>query len=240
MTFDAADVSLVTQAFIDASLAGEPFDTELSNYLSAYDYTCSKDTPACRWWNADPHHPAIARSLKIDRNETAAAYALAPFRLGRVDEQPRILAALPCPHFFAPTDIDWLRIETVLAWDPRTDVAEVIEDAGPQLIGRLSPHATAATIYSSPFAFFRAIAEDRARFAVDRGLNTRTWARKPAESDHTPGLLLLGEPGKVQWPISTLPTELTCAGPDPRAVNRAILKQARVPHATAARERMAA
>jgi hypothetical protein len=230
MTFDAADISAATQALCLASLEGTEIDTDVSNFVSAYDYALSRDTPTKLWWHSDARHPAIARALKIDRAETVATYAIAPFRLGTIDEKPCILAALPCPHFFAPADIDWLRIETVIAWDPVADTATVIGDDAPQLAGKLCRFAETATIYASPFAFFRAICEERAQFAINRSMIASNWTRKPVEPNVTPGLLLIGDIGHVRWP-STLPETLHLQGLDTSAVNRAILRSARLPRA---------
>lgn len=204
------------------------------NALSTWLYATGKDSPAKLWWDAQPTHPAVARALKIDPAEKPAIYALAPFRLARIDGQAVILCALPCPHVLAPADEDFLRIETVLAWDPVKDEARVFDDDAPQLVGTLPNDAEEAAIYGSPFAFFRAIAEERARFATARSSIVGEWMRKPVERDETPGLLLIGDIGKVRWPIHTLPQSLTCIGIDAQAVNRAMLRQAHIPRARSA------
>jgi len=205
------------------------------NPLFARLHARSKDTPAKTWQLATPAHDAIFRALKIDRREYGAFYAALPFRLAKIDGKHVILAALPCPHFLAGGDDDWLRIETVLAWDPRADQATVLGDAAQHhLIGTLDRDAAAATIHGSPFTFFRSIAETRAAFFGTYCRIAGDWKRKPAERDETPGLLVIGDPAKVTWPLHRLPEELTTMAIDAKAVNRAMLRQARVPRAVPA------
>jgi hypothetical protein len=205
---------------------------EWLNPLFAVLHARSKDTPAKLWHLATPAHDSIFRALRMDRTEFGAFYAALPFRIARIDGKVRILAALPCPHFLDDGDDDWLRIETVLAWDPVANTAKVLDDASENhLIGSLPYDTAAATVHGSPFSFFREIAEARAIFF---GLYCNTagdWTRKPSEPDTTPGLLLLGDPAKVTWPLHELPDDLTTAHLDAKAVNRAMIRQARVPRA---------
>jgi hypothetical protein len=129
-------------------------------------------------------------------------------------------------------DSDWLAIDTVLSWNPVDDSAEVLEETA-ALAGAIPPDAATLDIYSSPFAFLRAFAEARAQFFVNWTWISGDWRRRPVEPDLSPGLLLIGEPADVRWPLSRMPETIRCQGVDARALNRAMLKQARVPHATA-------
>lgn len=204
----------------------------IDNSLSEWLYALKQKTPAKLWWDAEPTHPATARALKIDAAEFGAVYALAPFRIAKVEGKHVILVAMPCPHFFGEPDIDWLRIETVVAWDPRDNTATILgEDDG--LVGRIDRDAT--TIYGDAFAFLRAYAEARARFAIARGNVRGDWRQKPIEQDETPGLLAIGDPAKMRWPIHEISETVDCVGIDPKVVNRAMLRQANIPQAVARR-----
>jgi hypothetical protein len=209
---------------------------ELLNPLFALLHDRSKDTAAKTWWHAEAMHPAIFRALRMDRNEAGAIFAAAPFRLHRFDDTARILVAFPCPRILAPHDNDdWLEIDTVLSWDPRSDTAEVADDPGAAIVGNIPPDTDTLDVYGSPFAFFRALAEARARWFVARQMIAGDWRRKPREPDLSPGLLLIGKPDQVRWPRHTMPDDITCHGVDAKALNRALLKQARVPRARPAR-----
>jgi hypothetical protein len=204
------------------------------NPLFALLHARSKPCPAKTWWYAEALHPAIFRALKMDRAEQGAVFASLPFRLDRSNGEPRILVAFPCPRILAPHDNDdWLEIETVLSWDPRADTAEIADDPGPNLAGNIPPDTESLDIYNSPFAFFRALAEARARWFVARQMIAGDWRQKPREPDLSPGLLLIGKPDQVRWPLHRMPADLTCHGVDAKALNRALLKQARVPRAHA-------
>ena len=206
------------------------------NLATARLHSLSKDTPARQWWNAQPLHPAVYRVLKIDAKEPAATFAALPFRLARIDDQHAILVALPCPRTLGPVDPDWLAIETVLRWDPVADTVTVLGDpASDQLVG-----IAGDTIYGQPFAFFRAYAEARAQFAIRRRSIPGAWHVKPQEPDLTPGLLLVGDPDKVHWPLQRLSDDLAVIGADAKRINSAMLRQARVPRARQAQLRSAA
>ena len=205
------------------------------NSVNAWLYALSKDTPAKAWWHAEAMHPAIFRALKLSRTDDGAIYAAMPFRLARDAEGNHcILVALPTPKFFEADD-DWLGIDTVLAWYPGRDVvANLYDDAPDQLIGEAA--GDAAHLFASPFGFFRAMAETRAQWVTRFLANAdKAWRRKPSEPRHIPGLLLIGDAGKVRWPRN-LPAELHCHGIDPRAVNRAVLRQSNLPRAIAAHD----
>ena len=214
------------------------FDADEINVVSAYWHALERDTPAKTWWNLPVYHPAVGRALRIDRNQDGGAYALAPFRLGRVDERAMILAPHPCPPFCTP-DADWLDIEVVIAWDPVTDTAIVIGDTTPQIVGNLTDEAN--EIHASPRAFFQAWAIRRAAFAVQwQSHVVKTWASPPAERDEVPGALILGDIDKVRMSPSTLPQHVQCVGIDPKVVNKAIFRAARLPRVTGAEMRRAA
>lgn len=210
-------------------------DPEAFNPFFALLHARSKDSPAKLWWHSADMHDGIFRALRMDRKEFGAIYAAIPFRLAKIEDRHVILAALPCPRIFPPhDDDDWLGIETVLAWDPVSDTAEVLGESGPQLVGHAPGHGE-TIIYSSPFTFLRAYAEARAQWLTSfYAIADSQWKKRPAEPDLTPGLLLLGKPDEVRWPIHTLPETVQCEGLDAQAVNRAMLRQAHIPRAYAA------
>lgn len=200
-----------------------------ANALSAYLYTIKKDTPAKFWWHLPFDHPAIARALGIDRSEFAAPFALQPFRYARTDKGHRILAAYPCPRTIGTEiDHDWLGVEAVIEWDPVANAATVYDDPHPQLVGDMRDDS--ASLFADPRQFFIEWARNRAAFAVRFQEAVRTaWTAKPTESDVVPGALMIGTPEAIVWAPSALPEAIRCVGVDPRRVNKAILKSARLP-----------
>jgi hypothetical protein len=205
----------------------------VDNSFSEYLFALRKDTPGKLWWNADPVHPATYRALRINPEDFAASYAVAPFRVARIDGQHVILAAHPAPRALDPVDHDWFGIETVIAWDPIADTAMILGDAAPQLVGRLTPDAN--TVFSSPRAFFQTWAIRRAQFAMSRrDAAEKRWHVTPTERDEVPGALLIGELGKVRLSPSTLPEHIETVGIDPKDLNRAIMRAARLPRVSAA------
>lgn len=216
---------------VDAIAATQ--NPEWLNPLFATLHARSKDTPGKTWWHAEAMHPAIFRALRLSSTEEGAIFAAVPFRLHRPTK--RILVAFPCPRIFAPNDDDdWLGIESVLSWDPVTDSAEIMGEPGPALAGIVPHDAETLEVHTSPFAFLRTLAEARAQWIVRRHMVGGDWRRKPAEPDLTPGLLLIGSVDKVRWPIRIMPENITCHGLDPKALNRAMLRQARIPRAVSA------
>lgn len=207
------------------------------NEESARAYALSRETPASIWWDADPYHPAVGRALRIDRDEEGGVYALAPFRLATIDGQHRILAAYPAPRILGPIDEDWLGITHVIAWDPRTDHAGVLGDGEPQTVGNIER----AAIYGSAREFFTAWLRARAEFFVrwQASLN-RTWAHGARETDEAPGVVVIGPVDRIPWRPSQMPSDLTCIGIDPRQINRALLRAARIPRAHAGQLKVAA
>lgn len=210
------------------------------NLIAAHQHALSKDTPGKAWWNAAPLHPAIFRALRMDRSEEGAVFAALPLRLARTDRGARILVAFPCPRVLGPVDTDWLGIETVLSWDPVTDTAELLGDEGPALIGTVPDDCGELNVFGSPYAFLRALAEERACWSVQRANGFRPWQRKPDEPQFHAGLLLIGNADEVHWPRHRMPETIVAHGVDAKQLNRALLKQARVPHARSGQLRRAA
>ena len=128
-------------------------------------------------------------------------------------------------------DGDWLGIETVISWNPITDRAEVIGDPQPQLVGHISDEAN--QLHASPRAFFQAWAMRRAQFLSLRQTTSAHWSKPPAERDEAPGGLIVGDPHSIRWNASALPASIDCVGIDPQVINRAILRAAHLPRATA-------
>lgn len=202
---------------------------EVQNIVSAHQHALSKDTPAKTWWHADYAHPAIARALHVDPGQLGARYALAPFRLWKDGERHLILAAYPAPRCLGPVDWDWLGIQSVIAWEPRTDAAFVLGDPVAQLVGTF---ANQPALYASPRDFFTDWMRARAEFFV-RWLNSRRgeWAHGATERDDLPGMLAIGPLDQIRWNPSSMPENIECVGLDPAVLNRALLRAARVPRA---------
>lgn len=201
------------------------------NYLRAYQRDIARETPAKTWWHLPFDHPAIARALRIDRTQPGATYALAPFRYIKHGARHLILAAYPCPHAFAPVDMDWLGIETVIAWEPVTGKVEVMGDDRAQLVGRLTDDDS--TVFADTRAFFTAWMRSRAwYFGARQHAAYARWSATPPEIDVLPGALIVGDPEAIRWPSATMPRKIQCVGIDPKRVNRAILKSACLPMCT--------
>lgn len=201
----------------------------MDNSLSELWFARSKDTPAKMWWEAPIWHDAIGRALRLSREECAGVYALAPFRLGRVDGKAVVLAAWPAPRLFAPIDEDWLGIEAVIAWNPLDDTAIVLGEIDPQLVGNLTDENT---VYGSPRLFFQRWAQRRAAYAVQRQMTAgKEWHSPPIELDLAPGALMIGKPDQIRWNTYDLPRDLAVVAADPREINRAILIAAKLPRA---------
>ncbi len=204
----------------------------IDNTLSAYWYAIAKDCPGKTWFHAEIGHPAVYRALKVDPADPAAAYAVAPFRIGKVDEIPHVLAAWPAPKLLGDDAAeDWLGIEAVLAWNPVSNTIRVMGDVEPQLIGAW-PDSGPARLFGTAFAFFRAWVEERAAFATAwKAARSAHWLANPVETS-TPGMLVTGPLDKIRLPVNSMPRDLECVGLDPREVNRAIMRSARLPYAT--------
>lgn len=216
----------IAAAFVENPV--EELGAEAWNYLAAYWRDIKREGPAKMWWDLPFDHPAIARALRIDRSQPGATYALAPFRYMRDGARHLILAAYPCPHAFAPIDIDWLGIETVVAWEPVTGKVEVLTDDRPQLFGRLTEDDS--TIFADPRAFFTAWMKARAWYTATRQQAVYSkWSATPRELDVLPGALIVGDPDVIHWPTATMPRHVQCVGIEPKRVNRAILKSASLP-----------
>jgi len=228
--YDHEMVGLIARAVAMANLQGDdPVQTigaDCVNYLSSWQHAITRDTPGKLWWHLPFNHAAIARALKCPRDQDCAPYALAPFRFWRDENDvPVIIAAYPTP---AIADHDWLGIETVLIWNPVTDTVRIMGDTVPQLFGAVTKDA--ATIYGSPRAYFTEWMRRRAQMAVQIRIAAQShWTARPIEVDPIPGALLIGEPEAIRWPTHDMPEAFHVIGADPRRINRAILKSARLP-----------
>lgn len=216
-------------------------DPELMQWMSARWFEADRDTPAKVWSQATYNHSAIYKFLRIDPAESAARYAIEPFRVHTDPDtgKARILVAYPCPRLVDAFD-EHTVIETVLSWNPTSGSVTVLRDPSPQLFGGFTD-TEQGTIFRDPFAFFRAWVESRAAWFVDYlSAIGRSWQVKPIERDLVPGCLMVGDIEAIQWAPHSLPTSLNCVGVDPKALNRAILKAARLPFASSDNIRRAA
>lgn len=221
-----------------AQCLGEETAIEINNLVAAYSHALNKDTPAKRWWDCEPYHPAIARALKVNRQQTGGVYALAPFRLWNDGERYLILAAYPCPRILGPIDMDHLDIEAVLAWNPITDEAHILGEAQPALFGANGEPDQSFTLYQSTRAFLTDWAINRAHAYVRVSeLRKNRWS-DAEDRDTPPGALVIGDPKKVD--LTKLPREFAAQGFDIAELNRTIIRQARLPRAHSANQRAAA
>lgn len=212
----------------------EHIDPEVLQFLSVAWFRESRDTPANRWRDAKPcwDHPAVYRFLRIDPADRYAPYACEPFRVHTDPEtgKGRILVAWPCPRTIDAID-DCDVIEQVIEWAPQANVATMLGDRSPQLAGGFTDREH-GSLFSDPFAFFRAWVEARAAWAVEYlAAKGQAWRTTPMERDLVPGCLMLGRIDEIAWAPSAMPEALNCVGVDSRAVNRAILRAARLPMA---------
>lgn len=226
------DIALAFNALsVALAMDGNPFEIigpEATNIVSGHLFSLDKPCPARMWWKLPHDHAAIARALRVDRSEFLTWYALAPFRYIKRGDRHLILAAYPCPRTFAPIDMDWLGIETVLAWEPTTGRVTNLTDDRPQMFGPLTE--TDNTIYADPRAFFTGWMRKRAWYVMARLEASKSpWSAKPAEKDVLPGALMIGEAEDIHWPIPLMPKRINAVGIDPKRLNRAILKSAAVP-----------
>lgn len=222
------------EAMALAGLQNSAIHPEISNLVSQHDYAMGRDTHAKTWWDCQAYHPAIARALKIDRSQTGGVYALAPFRLWNDGTRHLVLAAYPCPRILGPIDMDWLGIETVLAWNPLTDECEAMGDCTPGLFGNTSGD----TVFRSPLEFFQNWAIERAKFYVSlMATRGKDW-HHVSDADPCPGSLAIGPINKIRW--NALPREFEARGIDTTELNRAIIRQANLPRAYSTNKRAAA
>lgn len=193
-----------------------------------------KDTPAKRWFHAPTWHPSIGRALGIDRDQDGGRFALAPFRITKIDEAWHIIAAWPTPTMIGPAiDEDWLGIEAVIAWNPVTNAVHVIGDDQAQLIGSFDTHYGDGTLYGQPRPFFQAWAQNRARFFGFASQHIgKAWTAMPAEPDLIPGCMIVGNVNHVRWQPARMPAHLECVGVDPVTVNKALMRSTHLPRAT--------
>lgn len=196
---------------------------------AGYARDLAADSPAKRWWSLGYEEPLIAQALKVDRTEPDAWYALLPFRYLNDDGRHLILAAWPAPRVIDDIDLDWLNIEHVIAWEPRTGTVELLGDNAPRLIGHFSDESE--TLYCDPRAFFTAWAAARARWLALRRRHTALGAVEP---DIMPGALAVGDIDRIAWPVYQMPARFRTVGADPRSVNRAIFNFVHLPLAVGA------
>lgn len=221
-----------------AQCLGEEAALEINNLVASYHNALRRHTPAKTWWDCEPYHPAIARALKIDRHQTGGVHALAPFRLWNDGTRHLILAANPCPRTLGPIDMDHLGIQTVLAWNPVDDTAEMLGDHTPGLFGSDGEGDAPFTLYQSPQAFLTDWAIQRAHaFVRITELRKNVWS-DAEDRDTPPGALVIGNPEKVD--LRHLPRDFAAQGFDVAELNRAIIRQARLPRAHSANQRAAA
>lgn len=211
----------------------------MDNDLSVLWYQRGRDCPGKVWFYAEWRPAPIYRALRIDPAEDGATYAITPFRIARIAGDVLVLAAYPAPFDLNEPDVDWLGIETVLAWNPLTDRAHILGGEDNDLVGRLADEAN--QIFASPRAFFQTWAAKRAQFYVmQRAARLNKWGAIPTERDEVPGALLVGSLDKVRLCPGLLPDHIECVGMDAKDLNRAIMRAANLPRVSAKTLRIAA
>ena len=222
-------------------ISGDYFAATMGNVLQ---FELAQASPQKLWNDATGHHPAIYRALRIDANDPAAFYAAFPFRLAKVDGQHVIAAAFPPPPIASECFDGWthLDIAHVVIWEPVSNTYTLAGDTQPQAILPCTA-ADNETVFGSFFAFARAWAERRASFFQTRQDQQKDrWAhplKEPADGN-IPGILAIGDPAKIRWPLQDLPDLLTCIGIDRNAVNSAIFRQTKLPRVVEQKMRVAA
>jgi hypothetical protein len=204
------------------------------------DQTCPASLPRAAWpvdmWRkARWQHAAVNRALDFAPDLPGAGFALFPFRLAKVDDMYRILAAWPCPRTTGPDiDLEHDGIDAVLAWCPETNRVDVLGDPQPQLIGSFDGYFGPGSVFGQPRAFFQQWAADRARFFNFVRSVRRSGAHPiPIEPDLVPGMLIVGPVNKVRWPNDRMPAVVNCIGVSPAAVGKAFLQSLQLPRFTA-------
>ena len=171
---------------------------------------------------------AIYRALKISPLEPTASYAIQPFTVLETGEGNWIAGAVG--HHPSTRYGDWNPTGDVVLWNPRTGEMRLRGETGAALIApfRAEPRLT---IYATGFAFFRAWADNRAALAeriAHAITNHRATNAEPADSG-IPGGLAIGDLSKLNW--RDLDATVLVAGPgvDPKKLNSAIIRSARLP-----------
>lgn len=190
--------------------------------------------PVDLWRKARWQHDAVNRVLDFPPDLPGAGFALFPFRLSKVDDVYKILAAWPCPRTTGPNiDLTHDRIEAVLSWCPESNRLEVLGDPQPQLVGSLDGYFGPGALFGQPRAFFQQWAADRARFFNFMRCTRQFDAHPvPIEPDLVPGMLIVGPVNKVRWPIGAMPPVVNCIGVSPSLARGAFLQSLRLPSFT--------
>lgn len=223
-----------------------PASRVLKQAFSVWTYEYKQETPAKLWSQSRVMHPSVYRSLQIDKDEVGARYAALPFRPAKVDDEWRILAAFPPERFLSGQASHWthLDIEAVVSWHPPSGKFEVLGDPAPQLLlPRDLDFEKEGKVYGDFFAFARNWAERRAAFwQLRQDHLANKWVHPIVEprDGNIPGILAIGDPAKIRWPLSDLPELLTCIGIDRNAVNSAIFKQTKLPRVVEQKMRVTA
>ncbi|CAB4140304.1 hypothetical protein UFOVP407_44 [uncultured Caudovirales phage] len=210
---------------LPATALAIPANAKVRQAASILAFEKKRQCPGKLWLDAKPFHPAIYRALRVDRQDESAAYACLPFRLGMIDGEHCILAALDCPKV---TDDPLPRdIEIVAAWDPRSNRHSIIGEAQPTAIMLDDSHDT---LFGDFFAFARAWVEARAAFFTKRQMQQKNeWVHPLPETSGVPGILVTGDVKTIRWP--DMPKSIACIGLDPKEVNASIIRNAGLPRA---------
>lgn len=187
--------------------------------------------PVDLWRKARWQHDAVNRVLDFAPDLPGAGFALFPFRLAKVDDMYRLLAAWPCPRTTGPDiDLEHDRIEVVLAWCPESNRVDVLGDPQPQLVGSLGGYFGPGALFGQPRAFFQQWAADRARFFnLVRSIRRSEAHPIPIEPDLVPGMLIVGPINKVRWPIGAMPALVNCIGVSPTTASKAFVQSLQLP-----------
>jgi hypothetical protein len=189
---------------------------------------CKADNAAEVWFAASHTRgrTAIYNALKVDPNDRASAYALAPFRIVRYDEKDWIAGAIGSPPVLDPVAIiQWTPhdITDVLLWNPRLNTAQIMGEATSQACHTApNPYDNAVKVFADLFAFFRAWGARRAdRFHI---IADPTWVhpRTEAHLSDMPGIFVQGSLAKINWRAVDVPSYIAGPGCDVKQLQKAV------------------
>lgn len=193
------------------------------------------DATAKSPWLSTPYRRGranICRALRIDPTDPTAGYATAPFVVIDHDGETWIAGAVGFTVFSHG------EIADLILWQPQTQRIRIFGEAANAAI-LITPFQTEPelTVFADGFAFFRAWADRRAAFYARRQAARETMhaiiPTEPADGN-LPGALVVGNLDKIQWRDTGASTLLAGPGVDPKTLQRAVLRSARIPRVAAA------
>lgn len=174
---------------------------------------------------------AVFRALKIGASDPHAHFSTDRFTVLTIDGKAWIAGAVSASPIIGHRYGDWFpNGGEVILWNPRTNEVKLRDDDHPTLI---LPHRAEArlTVYADGFAFFRAWADNRA--AISERINLATDNHRITHAEPSdggiPGALAIGALNSIDW--TDTGSNILVAGPgiDPKKLNSAIIRSAKLP-----------